>query len=153
MCVCTAALEGLKQELVVERRGREEAVTSKQSVEIKSKLFIASQQQQMEALNKAKESAEQQVRDLQRQLSQLKHQLSHTEETQKDFVELSQSLQVCTYIYVPSTSNYIMIEGYYVYVCVMITCVLPMLLCRCGWLRLRTSKIQFLPVQHEDNTI
>lgn len=34
--------------------------------------------------------------ELQRQVASLKHKLNHTEETQKDFVELSQSLQVST---------------------------------------------------------
>lgn len=40
------------------------------------------------------EGAEKQVKELQHQMSLLKSQLSHSEETQKDFVELSQSLQV-----------------------------------------------------------
>ena len=34
------------------------------------------------------------MQELQRQVASLKHKLNHTEETQKDFVELSQSLQV-----------------------------------------------------------
>lgn len=36
------------------------------------------------------------MQELQRQVASLKHKLNHTEETQKDFVVLSQSLQVST---------------------------------------------------------
>ena len=42
----------------------------------------------------SQEDAEKQVKELQHQMSLLKSQLSHSEKTQKDFVELSQSLQV-----------------------------------------------------------
>ena len=45
-------------------------------------------------LSLSQESSEKQVKELQHQLGLLKSQLSHSEETQKDFVELSQSLQV-----------------------------------------------------------
>lgn len=45
------------------------------------------------------DKAETQVQALQTQMASLKFKLNHTEETQKDFVELSQSLQVSEVIH------------------------------------------------------
>lgn len=64
-------------------------------------MFIQEQQQKLEQLSWEKGTMAQQVAELQRQVTDLlrqvaslKSQLNHTEATQKDFVELSQSLQV-----------------------------------------------------------
>ena len=89
-------------------------MSSKDYIQRRSKEFIENQQKKMEELNSAKvrqsdmyvlspyclslslsqASSDKQVKELQHQLGLLKSQLSHSEETQKDFVELSQSLQV-----------------------------------------------------------
>jgi len=73
-------------------------------VEEKSRKFIEDQQKRLEVEAASRQAAEQQVRELQRQMSSLKAQLNTSQETQKDFVELSQSLQVCclgTSVYLP----------------------------------------------------
>jgi uncharacterized protein involved in exopolysaccharide biosynthesis len=51
----------------------------------------------MSSLACTQDRAESQVQELSTQISSLKFKLNHTEETQKDFVELSQSLQVSRY--------------------------------------------------------
>jgi len=99
----------VRSDLELERRAKEEALNSKTSIQEKSTAFIQEQQRQIEKLHKDKvlyshccnvchcgvqESSEKQVGELTRQLSSLKHQLDNTAETQKDFVELSQNLQV-----------------------------------------------------------
>lgn len=68
--------------------------TSRSVLQEKSKTFIEEQQQQISQLTAEKVQLNDSVMDLHRQLTQLKQQLQHNEATQKDFVELSQSLQV-----------------------------------------------------------
>lgn len=71
-----------------------QAVATRNSVQEKSRQFIEEQQRQLECETDARQSAEQQVRELQAQVSSLRTQLNTSQQNQKDFVELSQSLQV-----------------------------------------------------------
>jgi uncharacterized protein involved in exopolysaccharide biosynthesis len=86
-----AALELVKAELEQEQ---EQAVAARSDVEEKSRSFIAEQHQRLEVEAAARHGAEQQVRELQRQVASLRSQLNTSQENQKDFVELSQALQM-----------------------------------------------------------
>lgn len=69
-------------------------MAARSDVEEKSRNFIAEQHQRLEVEVTARQAAEQQVRELQRQVASLRSQLNTSQENQKDFVELSQTLQV-----------------------------------------------------------
>lgn len=71
-----------------------QAMAARSDVEGKSRVFIAEQQRKLEEAVTSRQVAEQQVKDLQRQLSSLRAQLNTSQENQRDFVELSQALQV-----------------------------------------------------------
>ena len=71
-------------------------MAARSEVEEKSRSFIADQHQRLEAEVTARQAAEQLVRDLQRQVCSLRTQLNTSQENQRDFVELSQALQVYT---------------------------------------------------------
>ncbi|XP_064392393.1 rab GTPase-binding effector protein 1-like [Halichondria panicea] len=87
-------LQSLKVDIEAERRAKNDAVSSKLSIQEKSTAFIQQQQREIEKLHAEKESKDKHVVELTRQVSLLKNQLDRTAETQKDFVELSQSLQM-----------------------------------------------------------
>jgi hypothetical protein len=89
-----AALELVKAELEQEHKMKEQAVAARSDVEEKSRSFIAEQHQRLEVEAAARHGAEQQVRELQRQVASLRSQLNTSQENQKDFVELSQALQM-----------------------------------------------------------
>ena len=69
-------------------------MASRSALEEKSRQFIAEQHRKLEEAVVGKQAAEQQVRELQRQVASLRSQLNTSQENQKDFVELSQALQV-----------------------------------------------------------
>lgn len=71
-----------------------QAVAARSDVEEKSRSFIAEQHSKLETEVAARKTAEQTVRELQRQIASLRLQLNTSQENQKDFVELSQTLQV-----------------------------------------------------------
>ena len=71
-----------------------QALAARSDVEEKSRNFIAEQHRKLESEVTSRQMAEQQVRELQRQITSLRSQLNTSQENQKDFVELSQALQV-----------------------------------------------------------
>ena len=81
-----------------------QAVATRNSVQEKSRQFIEEQHQRLRSEVEGRQAAEQQVRELQRQVSSLRSHLNTSQETQKDFVELSQSLQVELICHSPSPS-------------------------------------------------
>lgn len=115
-----AALEIVKAELNQEQQKREEvleniglwflhhvllmqAMAARLDVEEKSRLFIAEQHRKLEEEVTSRQAAEQQVKELQRQMASLRSQLNTSQENQKDFVELSQALQVLISLYIGMT--------------------------------------------------
>lgn len=71
-----------------------QAMVACSDLEEKSRSFIAEQHHRLEAEVASRQAAEQLVRELQMQISSLRSQLNTSQENQKDFVELSQALQV-----------------------------------------------------------
>ena len=69
-------------------------MAARTEVEEKSRVFIAEQHRKLEMEVAARQAAERMVCELQRQVNSLRLQLNTSQENQKDFVELSQSLQV-----------------------------------------------------------
>ena len=69
-------------------------MASRSALEEKSRQFIAEQHHKLEVEVTGRQAAEQQVRELQLQVASLRSQLNTSQENQKDFVELSQALQV-----------------------------------------------------------
>ena len=69
-------------------------MAARSDVEEKSRLFIAEQCRKLEEEVASRQLAEQQIRELQMQIASLRSQLNTSQENQKDFVKLSQTLQV-----------------------------------------------------------
>jgi chromosome segregation ATPase len=75
-------------------RERFDAILSRSNLQEKSKDFIETQQREITQLRREKDEYKQLNDHLKVQLSQLKSQLDDNEQAQKEFMELSQSLQV-----------------------------------------------------------
>lgn len=69
-------------------------MAARTALEDKSRQFIIQQQKELETEVAAKEAAEQRVREMQKQITSLRSHLNSSQETQRDFVQLSQDLQV-----------------------------------------------------------